>query len=153
MKLIIIEDDYSKASKIIDFLSSLPFNNSFELYKSYSTGIRAVRDLEIDVLLLDMSLPLYDGDDLKTTEFTTFAGKRILEEISRINKLCKVIVITAFDYLPYGDTEISLNQLDKEMMSNYSKYYVGSIRFDLITGKWSNVLLKYLLKIEGELTK
>lgn len=140
MSILIIEDDKYKSNEILNYIRAKYPNSEVVEATSYSTGIKAVRELDLDLLILDMSLPLYCDENIKTTEFNTFAGKRILEELRRIEKECKVIVVTAFDYLPLEDSEISLTQLTDELHSNFVEYFIGSVHYSAVSNDWKRKL-------------
>lgn len=100
-KVLFVEDEVNKAREIRDFLKKNYSNLELQEEKSFQGAINKIRENYFDFILLDMSLPLSnDGSD-----FETFAGIDILEELVRIDSKCFVIVITAFDIL----TDINTN--------------------------------------------
>ena len=111
MNILYVEDEEVKAKEV---LASLDEKCNVDFRKSLSGGLSAIQENQYDVVLLDMSLPLYDYDseDEDENDFETFAGIDILEELMRKSRNDKVVVITAFDILGEGENEITMPQLD-----------------------------------------
>lgn len=142
MKILIIEDDKHKIEDIQKALKE--HIEKFELItvNSSTSGIKNLKESTYDLILLDMSLPLYDfnySDD----DFDTFAGIDILDEMYRLGIFTRVIVITAFDVL--GDNEVTLSQLDKQMKDEFTDFYMGIIHYQKSSLDWA-IQLKELIK-------
>ncbi|MEQ8154884.1 MAG: response regulator [Clostridiaceae bacterium] len=149
MKILFVEDELSKEKMISEHLSIFKKNLQIEIEKSLMSGIRRIQNENFDIILLDMSLPLYDlsGDADEINEFEAFAGIDLLEELSRIRFEGKVIVITAFDIIKDDEKRLSLQQLDEQMRRDYSSIYVGSIHYNSSSLEWRNELDKMLLGV------
>ena len=77
MRILIVEDERGKENNIINFIRDTFGNALVEVRHSVTTGIIAIRQNDFDYVLLDMSLPLFDFDDMKYSEgneFETFGG-------------------------------------------------------------------------------
>ena len=99
-----------------------------------------------EMVLLDMSLPLYDlnGEDEGINEFEAFGGIEILDEIQRKELSVKVLVITAFDVIEDDTKKIQLKQLDQQMKANYTDIYLGCIHYDQSSLEWKAEVKKYI---------
>ena len=89
MRILIVEDERGKENNIINFIRDTFGNALVEVRHSVTTGIIAIRQNDFDYVLLDMSLPLFDFDDMKYSEgneFETFGGNAVLDEIDRLEK-------------------------------------------------------------------
>lgn len=137
-KVLFVEDEVNKAREVRDFLN---FNyNDFEVdeEKSYQGAIKSIRETSYDIILLDMSLPLFnDGSD-----FETFAGIDILEELIRLKSNSVVIVITAFDVLTdiNTNTSVLLKDLDEDIKNNYGSIYLGAVQYNISSVQWKKLL-------------
>lgn len=99
-------------------------------------------------ILLDMSLPLFDNDDMNymdENEFETFGGISVLDEIDRLDKICKVIVITAFDILGEGNDKIDLPQINKRLKHEYPQIFVGTVFYNTSSLEWKDDMSHLLL--------
>lgn len=148
MRILLIEDEITKEQDILKFLSELDTEVSVEVKHSITSGIAEIRDRQYDYILLDMSLPIYDNDDiqyLEHNEFETFGGNYVLDELDRIEYDVNVIVITAFDILGEGKKRIELTQVEKGLYEDYPDVFLGTIFYDASSVEWKERLRAYLI--------
>lgn len=148
MKILYVEDDINKVRDVKKLFGDFMPNNNMTITNSFTSGIIEIRNNKFDLILLDMSLPLYDFrdcDDDDANDFETFAGIDILEEMKRIKVRTNVIIITAFDVLGENENKVNLEQLNERMLKEYSSTYKGIIHYNTSSLEWSNVL-KNLIK-------
>ncbi|MDE6055772.1 MAG: hypothetical protein K2G55_18910 [Lachnospiraceae bacterium] len=143
MNVLYVEDEEVKAKEV---LASLDERYNVDFRKSLSGGLSAIQEKQYDLVLLDMSLPLYDYDseDEDENDFETFAGIDILEELIRKSRNDKVVVITAFDILGEGENEITMLQLDTNLQEEYREIYLGLIYYDSSSLEWRRTLQSIL---------
>lgn len=150
MRILIVEDEPSKERKIKEFLSS-QFCVELDVVRSViSAKLRLKERKDYDFILLDMTLPLYDNDDLDyidNNEFEAFGGECILDEIERLCIPTKVIIITAFDVLGDGAQHIDLEALSNRIKQEFPELFIGSIFYNATSTRWKDEL-KALLKKE-----
>jgi CheY-like chemotaxis protein len=147
MRILYVEDDDSKVTDVKKLFKELIPNNKMIITNSLTSGITEIRNNNYDLILLDMSLPLYDFKDYDNDEaddFETFAGIDILEEMKRIKVETNVIIITAFDVLGENENKLNLEQLDEQMMKEYSSTYKGIIHYKTSSLEWSNAFKKLI---------
>lgn len=126
-KVLIIEDDELKYQHILKYGKELLPEASFTWKKSFQTGLNELLNFTYDLILLDMSMHIYE----KSAEegggsFETYAGRMILSEID-INEInTKVIVITGYDVYNDGKTLATLKQ---ELREEFADFYLGTIYF------------------------
>lgn len=120
MKVLFVEDENVKQSNIVTYLKDELGVENISVVNSLMGGMLALRNGKFDIVLLDMSLPLYDinGEDEELNEFEAFGGIEILDEIDRKELSVKVLVITAFDVIEDDTKKINLEQLDDQMKEN-----------------------------------
>ena len=143
MKILYVEDEEVKAEEVLDVLNN---KGIIDFRKSLNSGLAAIQEKNFDLILLDMSLPLYDYSSVDENEndFETFAGIDILEELDRKGRDDKVVIITAFDVLGEGENEITMVQLDEKLQEEYENVYLGLIYYDSSSLEWRRSLQKFL---------
>lgn len=146
MKILFIEDEIVKQNDILKYLNEELMQNEVDVVHSLMGGMLALRNCDYEMILLDMSLPLYDlnGEDEGINEFEAFGGIEILDEIDRRELSIKVLVITAFDVIEDDTKKIHLEQLDQQMQENYSEFYLGCIHYDQSSLEWKAELKNYI---------
>lgn len=132
MEILYVEDEQNKAHQVMQVIKdNIPSANIY-LRNSYNAALMEINRETLDLVLLDMSLPLYDISKCmeyeEDNDFETFAGIDLLEELVRLDSTKKVIIITAFDVLGEDDNRINLMQLDQKMKSEYRNNYRGILR-------------------------
>lgn len=148
MSILLIEDEPSKEKNIVTFLGELLPDVKVDIKRSITSGKIEIRKKNYDHILLDMSLPLFDNDDMNymdENEFETFGGISVLDEIDRLDKICKVIVITAFDILGEGDDKIDLPQINKQLKIEYPKIFVGTVFYNTSSLEWKDDMNRLLI--------
>lgn len=149
MKILIIEDDINKLTALSTFLSQyheIKFNHQ----TSYNSGLKALIAEKYDLLLLDMSMPIYDVTVRESGgRPLPLAGRDILFQLRR-RKIClKSIVITQ-----YEDFDgLSLQDLDLELQREFPDIYIGFVYYNITQDGWKeklSVLLKEELRKGGD---
>lgn len=148
LRILYVEDEEEKAKEVMSYLG---ITHEIILTKSYSSCIGTVYEDRFDLILLDMSLPLYDYDseDNEENEFDTFAGIDIINELTRLERGEKVIVITAYDYLGEDDNRVDIHQLNSRMSNEYPDMYLGIIHYDASSLEWKRQLQEIIDKYEN----
>lgn len=149
MTILLIEDEISKEQNILQFFRTEYPAANVTVKRSITSGIIELRTKEYDFVLLDMSLPLYDNDDVKyadDNEFETFGGNFVLDELDRRELKTKTIVITAFDILGEGINQIALSQVDSQLRIDYPNNFIGSVFYNASSVEWKGSLKGFLAK-------
>lgn len=133
MKMILVEDDDYKANQIVNFLQSL--EHSVVVKKTFIDGIRTILASSWDFVLLDMTIPSFGNQDSRNRKF---GGRDILREMKRKNICFPTVVIT--QYSIFGDEEITLEELDKELANNFKEIYKGYIYYNASVLDWQKCL-------------
>lgn len=152
MTILLVEDEISKCRSIANYLHDILQEVKISEAHSITSAIIHIRQHSYDYLLLDMSLPLFDNTDLShsdTNEFDTFGGTAVLDEIDRLRLPCKVILITAFDTLGEGTSQISLSEVTINLKEDYPDNFIGSVFYNVSLLTWKQELSRLLAK-EGQ---
>lgn len=129
MKILVIEDNHSKLKHIKEFLQKNYQESLIHDAMSYTAGLRRLYNEKWDLVLLDMSLPVYDmnikdsGGDKKP-----IAGKEIMKRMLHKEIMIPTIIITQFD--TFGDRGITIESLNEEFSQNLSKIWRGTINYE-----------------------
>lgn len=147
MKILLIEDEITKEQDVLAYLHEVHLGDVIEVRHSITSGIAEIRENQYDYILLDMSLPIYDNEDVRYSEeneFETFGGNYILDELDRLEYSVKVIVLTAFDILGEGTKRIELTQVEKRLHENYPEVFLSAVFYDAASVEWKKKLGDYL---------
>lgn len=108
---------------------------------SFHSGMKAIYEKSYDLLLLDMSMPMYDVTVRDTGgRPLPLAGRDILFKMHRSNIHTKVVVITQ-----YEDFEgISLEQLNSDLHLDFPTLYCGSVYYNTTHDTWKEELMTIL---------
>jgi CheY-like chemotaxis protein len=147
MNVLLVEDDKNKEEKIYSCINNEKIY--IKIVRSYNAALIELSNKKsfYDYIILDMSLPMYDNDNVDYSdenEFDPFAGRGILEEIDRMEIDTHVIVVTAFDILGDSSKQIELKQLDKLMKEEYPNIYIGAIHYDISSTVWKKQIIEFL---------
>ncbi len=149
MNVLIIEDNRSKLKSIKTFLKRTYQDFNVEEALSYTSGVRRIYGEKWDLLLLDMSLPVYDmsssdfGGDKKSV-----AGKEIMKRMLHKKISIPTIIVTQFD--TFGDSGVTIDSLNQEFERDMSEVWKGTVFYE--KSSWTNELKILIDQIMGEKT-
>lgn len=142
MKILIIEDDELKHQHLEKFVSSIITNSVFTWRKSYQSGLKEIMANTYDLVLLDMSMHIYEKTAQESGgSFETYAGRMILNEIDINDIITRVIVVTGYDVYSDGKT---LDTLKLELRNEFGDFYIDTVYFIGSQDKWKTELTKLL---------
>lgn len=151
MKILIVEDDENKRSQVIDFINIHFKDCEISIAKSFQSGLRSIIETNVDAIFLDMTMPTYDiGLNEDGGRPQHYAGREILRQMNRKNIRISTWVVTGFDYFGEGESSMSREQLDTQLMQDHSSFYRGTIYFNAAMEDWKNELLKALIVVSQE---
>ncbi len=145
MRILLIEDDDDKRRTLDEFLRGL-FKQPIEIdtAKSFSSGLRkAIKSSgDIDIVLMDMSMPNYDVsiDEPTGGNPEPFAGRELLSQMQLRGITTPTIVVTMFDSFGDKGGKMSLEQLKGEMEKEFSPIYRGTVFYDSRQEGWKTAL-------------
>lgn len=147
-KVLLIEDEDRKISNIINLLTDeqISSQNNITIVKSYKSGLKEIINNNFNLLILDMSLPMFDEDGYSSNLFEKFAGKKILSEMKVRKKLIPTILFTMFDHFGDQNKVISLNQINVELNKYFSDFYLGAVYFSSQNSNWQSEIKELIRK-------
>ncbi|RFZ90100.1 hypothetical protein D0C36_22935 [Mucilaginibacter conchicola] len=142
MNGLLVEDDQTKANKIIDIINEKCPGVNLSLESSYQNGLNAIFNYPFDFILLDMSLPTYDQINGNFSgKPKGFGGSNILKEMRRYGKTAVVKVITQYNEF---DGTVSMKDLDAELKTTYPTLYRGYITYAAKRTEWVEELCEFI---------
>lgn len=148
MKILLVEDSHDKRDNIAELLKKSHNPTTIHIEESVRGAIEQIDSNEVfDLILLDMSLPLFDiTDDIPDGgEAESFGGHEIIEQMSFLKIFTPVIVITHYRAFQGGTT---FEALEMELKSAYPKIVQGMIYYDHPSNTWENELTTFLNSFE-----
>lgn len=144
MKVLIIEDDPNKLGAIISFLEQY-CDVEYVTHTAFQSGLRAILSSAFDLLLLDMSMPVFDAAlGHSGGRVLPLAGRDILYQMKRKRIKLRTIIVTQYENFD----DISLGELHQNLSDEFSENYVGYVYYNVTQDQWRHELAK-LLKEQG----
>jgi DNA-binding response OmpR family regulator len=140
MRLLIVEDDEEKASRVSAFMTETYFPESTQIARSFQSGLRAALEGAFDLLLLDMTMTNYDRslqDDGGRPHH--FAGREILRQLLREDVHVPVIVLTQFGRFGEESEAMTLSELESELRARFPDY-LGIVHYGSNSDNWKGQL-------------
>lgn len=146
MRVLLVEDDELKASRIRDLVLEVSPVAEIVIRSSFRTGLVAATQGGWDLVLLDISLPSYDSGDADAgNRMRPYAGIELMHQLELRDIRVPVVVITQFDVFGIGDDRRTLEELREQMRSSFGDRYQGAIYYAPSESTW-RVDLSRILK-------
>jgi CheY-like chemotaxis protein len=143
--ILIVEDDGNKLTQLTGFLQERFQSVELRTARSLQGGVKHIRSLVPNLVLLDMTLPNFDATpDDAGGQTHNFGGREFLKQLDRFDITVPVIVVTQFITFGRGSQTIELEDLDKELRASFSPNYVGCVYYHTSIEKWKDELHKLL---------
>lgn len=146
-KILIVDDESFKSEQIISFLSRTINDIEFDTATALNEGLYKAIKNTYDLILLDMSLPLFDKDE--TSNFNSYGGMDFLREMKRKNDKKPVLIITQYELLGEGSYQRTSQSINEECMKSFENYN-GMIIYSSIDNNWEEELYKKVRKITDD---
>lgn len=154
MNILIIEDDEEKLRNIEIFLDKCFPETNTTTARSVASGLRAAiaHCTELDLILLDMSMHSFDvsADEPSGGNPEPFAGRELLAQMKLRGILIPVIVVTMFDSFGDDHYKVSLEQLGKDLLTDFSPPFRAAVHYDARREGWQSALKLEMEKLKGE---
>ena len=141
MKVLLVDDESYKSQQISYCVRHNYDNSVIKTCESLNEGLLEITSTKYDVVLLDMSLPIYDKNEVSS--FNSYGGLDFLSEMERKTIETPVIVVTQYEILGEGENQRTASSIDKECQKDYENYK-GMVVYSAINNKWKEELLKIL---------
>jgi CheY-like chemotaxis protein len=145
MKILLIEDDNNKMRRIAGEIQTIRKDVQIIEARSYQSGVMKIMAEPFDLILLDMSLPVFDmTQDEDGYQVDPFSGRNILAEMSRKGIRIPTIVITMFETFGENEDVKTLEELNGELNERFPEFYRGAIYYNSSEITWREQLKKAL---------
>ncbi|MFZ1220508.1 MAG: hypothetical protein WAO00_14535 [Chthoniobacterales bacterium] len=145
MRILIVEDDENKLERISQYLEDLPDKPYLTKRKSYKSGLKALLSQPVDLVILDMSLPIFEiTRDEDGFEFEPFAGRDLLAEMKRKGIRTKVLVVTQFEAFGEGSDAMKLPELNVSLQETFPDLYLGCVYYTPSRSNWKDEITGHL---------
>lgn len=153
MNILVVEDDENKRNQLTGFLNSQFPSATLQTANSLQSGLRAIIQGGVDLVLLDMTMPTFDiGENEDGGRPQAYAGREILRQMERREIDIPVIVVTQFDRFGEGSDILGIEELDAQLIKEHRGVYGGAIYYDVTLGGWKEKLTERILHLaEGKL--
>lgn len=149
MRILIVEDDDDKRRKIAELLIDRVPDVSVDEARSMRSGLLAIRNAAVDLLLLDMAMPTYDITvDEEGGTPQAFAGRELLRHMRELEVSIPAIVVTQFETFGQGLEALTLDQLDRQLSAEHPTYK-GTVYYNSASEEWKDALMRKLKLDDG----
>jgi len=150
MSILLVEDNYHKRQKIIDYVISNFADASIKEAHSFSSGSKAATEDDYDLVILDISLPTYDkvGNEAGGRK-RMFGGREIARKLTRRRPGSNVVFLTQYDAFSEGGLSLSFDELGRILKTECGDSYLGLIHYDSAKSSWKELLSTVFKKISG----
>jgi len=150
-KLLLVEDDQFKAKALISFLSAEFQNFQVLEAKSLSSAYRTLEQIaNIDLLLLDMSLPTFDvGPNDSGGEPLGFGGLKLLDLLEESELKLPTIVVTQFQQFGEVEHAINVQNLELDLKQSFPEHFIGLVHYNSAQNDWKTSLRKLINIFQG----
>ena len=151
MKVLIIDDSDYKIDALKSVLESGKFATNIAIARSFHTGVRQLQEFAPDLVLLDMSIPTFEGPQGELGGRTRlFGGRELLAEMEFLELKARVIVVTQFDRFGDGPNTVELNALLADLTDAHPELVLGGIYYSNTDTRWRDKLWGFLGRCQEE---
>ena len=147
-RILIVEDDNNKRGQLQQLIRDQFPETEMVIARSLQSGIRALRNEELRLVILDMTLPNFDqGPDESGGSTHAFGGREFLGQMERFSISVPVIVVTQFESFGIGSEAMTLEQLDRQLRTDYGSVYQGKVYYHAAIQGWKQELSELMKRI------
>lgn len=143
MRVLVVEDDDDKLSKVVEFIQAqFGMIREVKIAKSLQSGLIALLEEEFDLVILDMTLPNFDRNVTEDGGRThAFGGREILRQMRRNRIATPTIVTTQFDRFGEENDFTTLDELKRELEDSFANY-LGTVQYRENVDEWKGAFVK-----------
>jgi len=146
MRVLLVEDEAPKRNHICRFLQALPSPPDISFARSVNSTLDELENNLPDVMILDMSLPTSDIDELDDGGRPQgFGGLEVLRYMVLSEVICPVVVLTGYDAFKRKGETIDLARIRDELLSEFDDFLIAVLYFSSAYDDWREQLSKLLL--------
>ena len=138
-KILIIDDDIYKIENIKNLLYKIDDSYDVKIKKALNPGLKRLLEDQFDLILLDMSMPVFDLSETKN--FDHFGGVTFLKEMKRKRILTPTIIVTQYEIFGEGSTRKTSSSIDLDCKEQFPNYK-GLILYSSTDNSWKESMVK-----------
>ena len=142
--ILIVDDDNYKSKNILNLIANVSDQIDVSIEKAINPGLKRVRVEEFDIIILDMSLPLFDTTE--SSNFNPFGGISFLKEMKRRRIGLPVVIVTQYEIFGEGNSQKTSDALDLQCREEFENY-IGIIVYSSSKNEWKEKLVRVLGEI------
>jgi CheY-like chemotaxis protein len=141
LRILVVEDEAPKREHICSFIQSGWPGTDIKTAKSVRTGIEEILQGNIDLLILDMSLPTFEvGANESGGRPQNFGGAEIMRYMDLYDIDIPVIVVTAYEAFSRAGRAIDHESLNEQLARDHPRFYKGLIYYNSLFAEWKKDL-------------
>lgn len=141
MNILVIEDNEHKRNKVCNFIKSLSFDVNLNEAASFNSGVKAVAKYDLDLIILDMSLPTHDKSATESGgRFRVYGGKDIIKKMIRKNIATPFVILTQYSSFGEGESKKNIRDLSNELDSLFDNQHISTIHYETSSSLWKEKL-------------
>jgi CheY-like chemotaxis protein len=147
MNILLVEDEAPKQERILSFLREHWPDSSVRTARSVRSAVDQLTSDELDLVLLDVSLPTFDvGPNESGGRPQNFGGVEVLRYMDLYEKPIPTILITAYEAFSKDGKPIDHEALDHELREQHPNSYRGLIYYNSLFTEWRTFLEDIIAK-------
>jgi CheY-like chemotaxis protein len=147
--ILVIEDDEHKLERMLAFLRGLVLHTdlSIEVARSVRSGIECLIRFIPDLILLDMSLPVFDYSPRERGfQHLSYGGRDILDFLDEQDNCVPVVIVTAFETFGRDTEAMNLTELNVLLLNQYPDLYRGTVSYGALQDVWQEDLTRIIVR-------
>lgn len=150
-KVLVVEDDENKCSQVLAFLAEEFPEIQPVVAHSLRSGIVAISEEDVTLVILDMTLPNFDQDIEEDGGIIhPLGGQEFLRKMKRARLAIPVIVLTQFESFGKGDERLDLDTLRASLKERFHGICVETIYYNSAVEAWKRQLQNAIERIVEE---
>ncbi|ETI64920.1 hypothetical protein C100_04765 [Sphingobium sp. C100] len=144
--ILLVEDEAPKRRHIEKLLSELTPRAIVLSARSVNSALDALETSDINLLILDMSLPTFDvGERERGGRPQGFGGTEVLRHMAMAEIVCPTVVITGYEgFVREGGSTVDLAQLRAELIDEFPEVLRAVLHYNSTFDEWKTVLASTL---------
>src|SRR5665213_1115550 len=124
MRILIVEDDKTKATCLQVFLKGKYPDVIPQLERSYQAGLGRVEAEPFELILMDMSLPTYNArPSTRLGRPRAFGGYDIMRKMHKKGLSARVVIVSALERFGEGDARMTFEEITTKCKDEFPELY------------------------------
>lgn len=153
-RVLIIEDEPYKLDDLLKFANEQFGSKNVRDARSVNAGLKALDEQLPDLLLLDMTLTMFDSSVNNSGGRPQHLGGRVvLDDLAREKKRVPTIVVSQYMQFNDGKRVITATELCAELARDYPDLFVGFVKYEDYQDGWGDLKITVDRFLNGEINE